>query len=319
MSQSQMNPWSFPDLSEQNRRVVEHFTVCLIARRRGEKPVLLGTGSIVHSDDGLAICLTAGHVLEDGVAVLYPNPQERLAQSKLPTGGPSAPGDLIACVFTLGQEEPITARVRHATVSRSTDLGLCELVSPVFTAQRAVLALNSDLFPVGTRVLAIGANLYDIPADQRDPSSDYFGIRPGFQPRSGTVTAVDLQDLHHKQAYSYTLSFPIPDGMSGGPILLLPQPHIPETRRMQMIAFASYDDAPLHWRNVNNTEVLGEGKAIGVQTAYLTTHDSPVDWTWFRLFDRVREGKIADVGRHWQDKEIFTENGVVSWRLRRDA
>jgi hypothetical protein len=105
----------------------------------------------------------------------------------------------------------------------------------------------------------------------------------------------------------YELSFPIPHGMSGGPVLLAPQSA--EESAIQAIAFASYAHSTPS--DVNDTNVPGEGIAVTIASALVTR-----PWSDATLLDGIRDLRVRDLGRSWPELEVV-EHPETGYRVRR--
>jgi hypothetical protein len=306
---SAITTWSFPELSEADRTTLEQSVVSIFVGLHGGTPKFLGTGSIIASMPGRALCLTAGHVVTDSVRELgYSDKPLAItspgASRTFPTGRDGR-GTLQALVFTLGRP-PEFVPVKRALSFPAVDVAIVELVSGTLNATRNVLHLNSDLFPEGTPVVAVGAQLTKVSNSVTVSAYEQtVSVRPGWQPRTGTIRHVNVVDPYH-QASSYELTFPIDYGMSGAPILLAPA----VSRMMQVIGFASYDDQST-WSNINDSSVPGKGTGIALLACYLAA--SEADEADLRLFDLVRNSTIKDMGQWWRDKRIVSAGGTIGF------
>jgi hypothetical protein len=268
-------------------------------------PNLLGSGFIVTTQDGFAVCMTAAHVLDAAHGALgLPPARGRSAAPgfeilDLDGGlkGPCSRRRVLVHVEDAGNND--MASITEAVWDRGLDTALVTLSSPLFKAGQRGLAINSDLHPPGTAVIGVGVQETRVTDRGEYQTGRLIGIETGLEARYGTIRQRAARGLL-ANAPVYELTLPIPHGMSGGPILLAPQ----EGSTIQAIAFASSDHAEA--KTVNDCATPGAGTAISLMSAYALAHKSG---NRIHLKDFAHRGAVRDVGEGWKKLEEVEIDG----------
>ena len=273
---------------------------------------ILGSGFIISRVrvPGKALCVTAAHVIDDA--------HRALGLQRPRTGGvapgfevfrfdeslkePCARGALRGYVVIDGKAD--FAQITEAVLVGSLDVGLVVLSSAVFDSHASAFAINSDFFDPGTPIVALGTQ--ETRVEDRGPVEDgrMFLVEPRIEARYGRIRQVHRRDRQLKTV-AYELTISIPHGMSGGPILLAPEPGL----GMQAIAFASYDHAPKE--TVDDCNVPGAGTAIPMSAAFIA---AVAGENQIPLLEHVRQSRVRDLGTAWRDIEVVRENDEIFFR-----
>jgi hypothetical protein len=289
--------------------------VPIIAKPRGpdRDPKILGSGFIVSTQRGQALCITAAHVLDDAHRALdLPSifrtniapgfqPQEPLDPALTAA---CAHGELLVHVVIDGQ--PAFATISEGFWIRPLDVGVLVLASSVFTSATPALTINSDFFyEPGTRVFALGAQTTKIDVLSRNEKSKILRVVPGIEGRAATIRALHLRDRYMTSPV-YELTLSIPHGMSGGPVLLTPE----HGDAMQVIGFASHD---LPSKDPDDCSIAGHGMALPISSAFFLSLVGEKPGSLLRL---VRAQRIRDLGRTWPELEVVEEGERVKFKRR---
>ena len=291
-----------------------HLVGIVLDRGGGLPPEYVGTGFIVMVDDGEALCITAAHVLD---AARSPQPGVP-ADFQIPAfeqiTNACRRGKLLAHVAIDGRDEFVNINpLTYMAAPRGPDIALLFLQSKLFVRRSLALAINSDLVPAGTPILAVGMPDTEITLNRIHTE---YGLERrimlyhrNMQARMGFVKALRA-DVGVVPGGVYHVSMSIPHGMSGGPILLYPKR---EPSAMQVIGFASYDSTPE--TVIDNPEVPGEfGIAMPILTALVTGITK--DGQQITTLDLVRQGHVIDLGQRWPHLDVVFEGQDVFFRDR---
>jgi hypothetical protein len=307
--------WAFAQLGEANFTPLLANVAPIIAMPAGENAQMLGTSFIVPTEPGQALCITAAHVLDDARRAL--GLPETKARSYAPGFAPKMEmdkeltasanrGELRVHIVIDGKAD--LATVKNAAMLRPFDVATLVIGSGLFGERSPAMALNSDIQPPGTRVIALGVQRTQIERRLLDDGREANFFRPHIEARAGLIREVHRRDPYMGlKAPAYELTLPIPHGMSGGPILLAPGD--PQPGFFQAIGFASHDDATD--AVVNDCAVPGRGVAIPVMAAYLLGAGTMKPPTMLEL---VHRHHINDLGKHWQELEIVNDGERIQYK-----
>jgi hypothetical protein len=292
--------------------------VPIIAKPRApdRDPKVLGSGFIVSTQAGQALCITAAHVIDYARDVLDLPSRHRSSvapgferQEEMDTAltAACARRELLAHIVIDGK--PDFATISEGFWIRPLDVGVLVLESNLFTSATPALTINSDFFPEpGTRVFALGAHATKIDVVGAHEKGRILRVAPAIEGRAGTIRA-----LHHRDMFAtscvYELTLSIPPGMSGGPVLLSPE----HGEAMQVIAFASHDIAPKE--TVDDCSSPGRGYALPISLTYFLSLVGETPGSLLRL---ARAQRIRDLGRTWPELEVVEEGERVKFKRRDD-
>jgi Trypsin-like peptidase domain len=316
--------WSWAELTDEDLKVLRRCLVGIVAIPPGSGPIErdLGTGFIVAMGDGQALCITAAHVIEGARSSLDlrlrsapSTPLEFLPRVDNSLVGAAARGEIRAHVIYEG--EPDLATIDAGEGFREFDVMLLSLKSKLFSGTRLPwgLALNSDIQPEGTHVLAVGLpGVRTTAAPWTD--DQLLTIVERLEVRAGTIRKIHTRGHRHLATPTYELSMPLPAGMSGGPILRIPAA---PGGSLQVIGIASYDLQAQGGGPDDDPTWPGESLAVPINVALLTALPAGPGQEK-TLLDFVRSGQVLDMGTFSHHLEVVRdEDGIPRFRLEPDV
>jgi len=251
----------------------------------------LGACFRVHNSGDVALCITAAHVLEE--ARKYAKPA-RLRTRPLADWPEAARTALAAGLSVHFGDLPYgqAPRVERYALNFETDLAhiVVRLPQEVVSPPPSVFAIDSDLYPTGTQLVAVcisDAQPVEMPGGQHGRA---YAINAALELRVGTVTRSLVRGRLQKSPV-YQTSIPTLPGMSGGPVFLAPSSERQPMRVLGVISSdLSTEEAHLTPGTTGSSLVVPIGCAYAMQTSI------EIDGQAAEFGTLCRTGAVIDLG-----------------------
>lgn len=226
------------DVSIANPKLVDEFRPCLVgllAFNYGQVPDLAGTGFVIGANTGLAIVITAKHVLTEGVLnIQRPVPMHAPSALFVPASSkaPLLNEEKLRAIW-MGSESADMLYARHLSYHDSLDIACCLLAPQEEYATQfkpITIPLDTTRPSVGDVVHMVSQGGMEI-LDRLPPTGvkgigQRFTVHRRVSIRIGTVTAIYPQGFRQYPWQGFTTSIPVEPGMSGG-FVYLPREGMP--------------------------------------------------------------------------------------------
>jgi hypothetical protein len=263
----------------------------------------LGACFRVHNSRDIALCITAAHVLEEARKYVKP---AWLRTRPLTDWPESARAALAAGLSVYFGDLPCgtAPRVEGYHLNFETDLAhiVVRLPHEVASPPPSVFAIDSDLYPAGTRlVAACVADARPIEIPGRDDGRVY-KLNAALELRAGTVTRSLVRGRLQKTPV-YETSIPTLPGMSGGPVFLAPSP---ERQSIRVLGVISSDHSTEAAHTTPGT--TGSSLVIPIGCAYAMQTSIEIDGQAAEFGALCRTGAVIDLGSR-RDRILVCRDG----------
>ena len=263
----------------------------------------LGACFRVHNSGDVALCITAAHVLEE--ARKYAKPAW-LRTRTLADWPESARASLIAGFSVYFGDLPYgpAPRVEGYSLNFETDLAhiVVRLPQAVVSPPPSVFAIDSDLYPTGTKLVAAciaDAHPLETPAGEHGRA---YAVNAAMELRAGTVTRSLVRGRLQKSPV-YQTSIPTLPGMSGGPVFLAPSS---ERQPMRVLGVISSDHSTEEAHLTPGTN--GSSLVVPIGCAYAMQTSIEIDGQTAEFGTLCQTGAVIDLGSR-RDRIVVQRDG----------